>query len=133
MPSVVHRNFKSANILLDDEFNPHLSDCGLAALNPNTERQVKRIEVTAYTVVCFISMVGKPFSCEDILASVLDKIMFYIWKLGLPFGSTFTNHDELKNVLIKEQGYATLHSITPMPVSSSHRGEVWGCQQKGCF
>ncbi|CAO2842485.1 unnamed protein product [Amaranthus hypochondriacus] len=40
MPSVVHRNFKSANILLDDEFNPHLSDCGLAALNPNTERQV---------------------------------------------------------------------------------------------
>uniref|UniRef100_A0A803M1S3 Protein kinase domain-containing protein n=1 Tax=Chenopodium quinoa TaxID=63459 RepID=A0A803M1S3_CHEQI len=40
LPSVVHRNFKSANILLDEEFNPHLSDCGLAALNPNTERQV---------------------------------------------------------------------------------------------
>ena len=39
LPSVVHRNFKSANILLDDEFNPHLSDCGLAALTPNTERQ----------------------------------------------------------------------------------------------
>lgn len=40
LPSVVHRNFKSANILLDEEFNPHLSDCGLAALTPNTERQV---------------------------------------------------------------------------------------------
>ncbi|XP_015885526.2 protein STRUBBELIG-RECEPTOR FAMILY 8 [Ziziphus jujuba] len=40
LPSVVHRNFKSANILLDEELNPHLSDCGLAALNPNTERQV---------------------------------------------------------------------------------------------
>ncbi|CAH8306460.1 unnamed protein product [Eruca vesicaria subsp. sativa] len=40
LPSIVHRNFKSANILLDDELNPHLSDCGLAALNPNTERQV---------------------------------------------------------------------------------------------
>ncbi|OVA03429.1 Protein kinase domain [Macleaya cordata] len=40
LPSVVHRNFKSANILLDDQFNPHLSDCGLAALTPNTERQV---------------------------------------------------------------------------------------------
>lgn len=39
LPSVVHRNFKSANILLDEEFNPHLSDCGLAALTPNTERQ----------------------------------------------------------------------------------------------
>nr|UKD60042.1 receptor kinase STRUBBELIG-RECEPTOR-like protein [Centaurium erythraea] len=31
-PSVVHRNFKSANILLDTELNPHLSDCGLANL-----------------------------------------------------------------------------------------------------
>ena len=41
LPSVVHRNFKSANILLDEELNPHLSDCGLAALTPNTERQVE--------------------------------------------------------------------------------------------
>ncbi|KAJ6333786.1 hypothetical protein OIU77_009632 [Salix suchowensis] len=40
LPSVVHRNFKSANILLDEELSPHLSDCGLAALTPNTERQV---------------------------------------------------------------------------------------------
>ncbi|GAV86558.1 Pkinase domain-containing protein/LRRNT_2 domain-containing protein/LRR_4 domain-containing protein/LRR_6 domain-containing protein [Cephalotus follicularis] len=40
LPSVVHRNFKSANILIDEELNPHLSDCGLAALTPNTERQV---------------------------------------------------------------------------------------------
>lgn len=39
LPSVVHRNFKSSNILLDEEHNPHLSDCGLAALTPNTERQ----------------------------------------------------------------------------------------------
>jgi serine/threonine protein kinase len=39
LPSIVHRNFKSSNILLDEEHNPHLSDCGLAALTPNTERQ----------------------------------------------------------------------------------------------
>ncbi|KAG8380230.1 hypothetical protein BUALT_Bualt07G0171700 [Buddleja alternifolia] len=31
-PSVIHKNFKSANILLDVELNPHLSDCGLASL-----------------------------------------------------------------------------------------------------
>ena len=43
LPSVVHRNFKSANILLDEELNPHLSDCGLAALTPNTERQVSKL------------------------------------------------------------------------------------------
>ncbi|KAL6992858.1 Protein STRUBBELIG-REPTOR FAMILY 8 [Sarracenia purpurea var. burkii] len=45
LPSVVHRNFKSANILLDEELNPHLSDCGLAALTPNTERQVSSTEM----------------------------------------------------------------------------------------
>lgn len=28
-PSIVHRNVKSANILLDAELSPHLSDSGL--------------------------------------------------------------------------------------------------------
>lgn len=40
MPCVVHKNFKSANILLDEELNPHLSDCGVASLTPNTQREV---------------------------------------------------------------------------------------------
>ncbi|XP_026422237.1 protein STRUBBELIG-RECEPTOR FAMILY 3-like [Papaver somniferum] len=31
-PPVVHRNFKSANILLDDEISVHVADCGLASL-----------------------------------------------------------------------------------------------------
>jgi hypothetical protein len=31
-PSVVHKNFKSSNILLDAEYNPHVSDAGLANL-----------------------------------------------------------------------------------------------------
>ncbi|KAM0064724.1 putative protein kinase RLK-Pelle-LRR-V family [Helianthus debilis subsp. tardiflorus] len=33
-PLVVHRNFKSANILLDEELNVRVSDCGLAPLLP---------------------------------------------------------------------------------------------------
>lgn len=37
-PSVVHKNIKSANILLDAELNPHLSDCGLASLVPNADQ-----------------------------------------------------------------------------------------------
>ncbi|CAL5048840.1 unnamed protein product [Urochloa decumbens] len=40
MPPVVHRSFKSSNILLDEEYSPQLSDCGLAALSPNPEREV---------------------------------------------------------------------------------------------
>ncbi|XP_024518068.1 protein STRUBBELIG-RECEPTOR FAMILY 8 isoform X2 [Selaginella moellendorffii] len=40
-PVTVHRNFKSANILLDQEFNPFVSDTGLAALIPlSLERQI---------------------------------------------------------------------------------------------
>ncbi|KAG6529760.1 protein STRUBBELIG-RECEPTOR FAMILY 8-like isoform X1 [Zingiber officinale] len=42
LPSVVHRNLKSANVLLDEEFNPYLSDCGLAALTRKTERQASK-------------------------------------------------------------------------------------------
>ncbi|KAK4759720.1 hypothetical protein SAY87_022851 [Trapa incisa] len=40
LPPVVHRNLKSANILVDEELSPHLSDCGLAALTANTERKL---------------------------------------------------------------------------------------------
>ncbi|GKB33756.1 STRUBBELIG-receptor family 7-like protein isoform X1 [Tanacetum coccineum] len=36
-PSVVHKNIKSANILLDSELNPHLSDSGLSSLVSDTE------------------------------------------------------------------------------------------------
>ncbi|XP_006657962.3 protein STRUBBELIG-RECEPTOR FAMILY 7-like isoform X2 [Oryza brachyantha] len=38
-PSVIHKNFKSSNILLDNELNPHLSDSGFGGLIPNQESQ----------------------------------------------------------------------------------------------
>ncbi|KAL5232430.1 hypothetical protein ABZP36_031206 [Zizania latifolia] len=38
-PSIIHKNFKSSNILLDTEFNPHLSDAGLASFVPEPEFQ----------------------------------------------------------------------------------------------
>ncbi|MCO5563677.1 hypothetical protein L7F22_017324 [Adiantum nelumboides] len=41
-PPVVHKNFKSANILLDKELNPHLSESGIAAFLQSLERQASQ-------------------------------------------------------------------------------------------
>ncbi|KAF3323483.1 Protein STRUBBELIG-RECEPTOR FAMILY 6 [Carex littledalei] len=38
-PSVLHKNFKSSNILLDGDLNPHLSDSGFADLIANPDSQ----------------------------------------------------------------------------------------------
>ncbi|XP_073000626.1 protein STRUBBELIG-RECEPTOR FAMILY 5-like isoform X1 [Typha latifolia] len=39
-PSITHKNIKSANILLDAELNPHLSDCGLAMFYEDTSENL---------------------------------------------------------------------------------------------
>ncbi|XP_078443581.1 protein STRUBBELIG-RECEPTOR FAMILY 5-like [Wolffia australiana] len=39
-PPVIHKNVKSANVLLCAELNPHLSDCGLGVLYPDTKRNL---------------------------------------------------------------------------------------------
>ncbi|KAB1218266.1 Protein STRUBBELIG-RECEPTOR FAMILY 7 [Morella rubra] len=48
-PSVVHKNIKSANILLDAELNPHLSDCGLASLVPNADLALNQNAGSGYS------------------------------------------------------------------------------------
>ncbi|KAG0482212.1 hypothetical protein HPP92_010296 [Vanilla planifolia] len=47
-PPVVHRSLKSANILLDEELSPHISDCGLAALTHNSARQISTDMVPSF-------------------------------------------------------------------------------------
>ncbi|KAF7843704.1 protein STRUBBELIG-RECEPTOR FAMILY 7-like [Senna tora] len=47
-PSVVHKNIKSANILLDSEINPHLSDSGLASYIPNADQVLNRNAGSGY-------------------------------------------------------------------------------------
>ncbi|KAK3023430.1 hypothetical protein RJ639_042674 [Escallonia herrerae] len=41
MPSFAHSNLKAANILLDEDLTPRISDCGLAVLKPLTSNSVK--------------------------------------------------------------------------------------------
>ncbi|MBA0748115.1 hypothetical protein Gogos_004967 [Gossypium gossypioides] len=45
-PSIVHKNIKSENILLDAELNPHLSDSGLATFIPNVDQVLNHDDVT---------------------------------------------------------------------------------------
>ncbi|KAK4268992.1 hypothetical protein QN277_022206 [Acacia crassicarpa] len=47
-PSVVHKNIKSANILLDRELNPHLSDSGLASHIPNADQVLNQNAGSGY-------------------------------------------------------------------------------------
>ncbi|XP_078173858.1 protein STRUBBELIG-RECEPTOR FAMILY 5-like isoform X1 [Carex rostrata] len=39
-PSIMHKNIKSSNILLDSELNPHLSDCGMAVFYEDTSENL---------------------------------------------------------------------------------------------
>uniref|UniRef100_A0A5B6YJ55 Protein kinase domain-containing protein n=1 Tax=Davidia involucrata TaxID=16924 RepID=A0A5B6YJ55_DAVIN len=48
-PSIVHKNFKSANILLDMELNPHLSDCGLANFVPDADQALNNNAGSGYS------------------------------------------------------------------------------------
>ncbi|RVX17239.1 Protein STRUBBELIG-receptor family 6 [Vitis vinifera] len=48
-PSIVHKNFKSANILLDTELNPHLTDCGLASFIPNADQVLNHNAGSGYS------------------------------------------------------------------------------------
>ncbi|EYU39916.1 hypothetical protein ABFS82_10G170100 [Erythranthe guttata] len=41
VPPFAHSNLKAANILLDEELMPHLSDCGLSILRPLSSNKVK--------------------------------------------------------------------------------------------
>ncbi|KAJ6433400.1 hypothetical protein OIU84_017155 [Salix udensis] len=48
-PPVIHRNFKSANVLLDDDLGAHVSDCGLASLiSSRSASQLSAQLLTAY-------------------------------------------------------------------------------------
>lgn len=41
VPPISHNNLKAANILLDEEFKPHVCDCGLSIVKPLSRNAVK--------------------------------------------------------------------------------------------
>ncbi|ERN12580.1 hypothetical protein AMTR_s00025p00216900 [Amborella trichopoda] len=69
-PSAVHKNIKSANILLDTELNPHLSDCGLASFRSNADHQVG-YNAPECTTVDTYTLKGDVFSFGVVMLELL--------------------------------------------------------------
>ncbi|KAL1809145.1 hypothetical protein ACET3Z_026135 [Daucus carota] len=93
LPSVVHRNLKSANILLDEELNPHLSDCGLASLTPNTERQVSSTQ-----------MVGSfGYSAPEFALSGLYTVKSDVYSFGVVMLELLTGRKPLDSSRVRSE------------------------------
>ncbi|KDP24176.1 hypothetical protein JCGZ_25833 [Jatropha curcas] len=88
-PPVVHRNFKSANILLDDDLSVHVSDCGLAPLiSSGAVSQLSGHLLTAYGY-------GAPEFENGIYTAQSDVYSFGVVMLELLTGRK--SHDRTRN------------------------------------
>ncbi|XP_074578092.1 protein STRUBBELIG-RECEPTOR FAMILY 6-like [Curcuma longa] len=84
-PSVIHKNLKSSNILLDMDLNPHLSDCGLESLIPNADFQTSEIIKMGYDPP-ELSMAGQYTLKSDVYS--FGVIMLELMTGRKPFDSS---------------------------------------------
>ncbi|XP_041001182.1 protein STRUBBELIG-RECEPTOR FAMILY 7-like [Juglans microcarpa x Juglans regia] len=84
-PSVVHKNIKSANILLDAELNPHLSDCGLASHIPNADQVLNQNAGSGYSAP-EVAMSGQYTLKSDVYC--FGVVMLELLSGRKPFDST---------------------------------------------
>ncbi|XP_022721671.1 protein STRUBBELIG-RECEPTOR FAMILY 6-like isoform X4 [Durio zibethinus] len=85
-PSVVHKNIKSANILLDAELNPHLSDSGLATFIPNAEQVLNRDDLGSGYSAPEVTMSGQYSLKSDVYS--FGVVMLELLTGRKPFDST---------------------------------------------
>ncbi|CAK9163817.1 unnamed protein product [Ilex paraguariensis] len=90
-PSVVHKNFKSANILLDGELNPHLSDCGLASLVPDADQALNHNAGSGYGAP-EVAMSGQYTIKSDVYS--FGVVMLELLTGRKPFDSTRSRSEQ---------------------------------------
>uniref|UniRef100_A0A0D9VQD5 Protein kinase domain-containing protein n=1 Tax=Leersia perrieri TaxID=77586 RepID=A0A0D9VQD5_9ORYZ len=83
-PSIIHKNFKSSNILLDSEFNPHLSDAGLATFISDSEFQAA--QQSAGCTAPEVDMTGQYTLKSDVYS--FGVVMLELLTGRKPFDST---------------------------------------------
>ncbi|XP_078444682.1 protein STRUBBELIG-RECEPTOR FAMILY 6-like [Wolffia australiana] len=100
-PAVVHKNFKSANILLDSELGPHISDCGLSSLIPDALYQDTGSGYTAPEV----AMSGQYTMKSDVYS--FGVVMLELLTGRKPFDSARGRAEQL----LVRWAYPQLHDI----------------------
>ncbi|KAF3772457.1 STRUBBELIG-RECEPTOR FAMILY 6 protein [Nymphaea thermarum] len=91
-PSVIHKNLKSANILLDNDLNPHLSDCGLASLVPSTNHQVSHQHSCSGYSAPEVAMSGDYTLKSDVYS--FGVVMLELMTGRMPFDSSMPRHEQ---------------------------------------
>ncbi|XP_059640861.1 protein STRUBBELIG-RECEPTOR FAMILY 6 [Cornus florida] len=90
-PSVVHKNFKSANILLDMELNPHLSDSGLASFVRDADQELNHNAGSGYSAP-EVAMSGQYTIKSDVYS--FGVVMLELLTGRNPFDSSRTRSEQ---------------------------------------
>lgn len=87
-PSLVHKNLKSTNILLDLELNPHLSDSGLASLINDADQVALSSFLYASLQSVLVDLIYKhahKYTC------IYRHVLTYYWLIMSPFQRDIRN------------------------------------------